>query len=102
MMPIAPNNPNAPRHDIHENTHKTSSGVNAPPQRAPNHITPTARLRSVPGSQFLNIFARIGKQPASPAPKRNRVTNNERRLHAPPLAGVKHDPQTTTLITSFR
>src|SRR2546426_12838612 len=33
-MPMAPNTSNARRHDISENTHTTSNGVKAPPQRA--------------------------------------------------------------------
>src|SRR5258706_258461 len=101
-MPIAPNNANAPRHDIHENTQTTSSGVNAPPQRALSHITRTARLRSVPGSQLVNIFARFGKQPASPAPNKNRVTSSDTRFHAQPVAAVKNDHQSTTRISTLR
>src|SRR5678816_3413539 len=101
-MPIAPNSAKACRHDINENTHTTSSGVNAPPQRALNHMTPTARLRSSRGSQFVNILARLGKQPASPAPKKKRVTSNDARFHAQPVADVKSDHQTTTRINTLR
>jgi hypothetical protein len=101
-IPMAPKTTNARRQDISENTHTTSNGVNAPPQRALNHITPTARLRSSRGSQFVNILARFGKQPASPAPKRKRVTSNDPRFHAQPVAAVNRDHQTTTRMSTLR
>src|SRR5438093_1447879 len=99
---MTPKSPKACRHDMSEKTHTTSSGVNAPPQRALSHITPTARLRSSPGSQLANILARLGKQPASPAPNRNRVTSSEPRFQAHPVAAVKNDHQTTTRIRTLR
>src|ERR1043165_7804312 len=99
---MTPNNPNACRQDRSEKTHTTSNGVNAPPQRALSHITPTARLRSSRGSQLVNILARFGKQPASPAPNRNRVTSSETRLQAQPVAAVKNDHQTPTRISTWR
>src|SRR6266545_3264380 len=102
MRPTAPNISKARRQDMSENTHTTSNGVKAPPQRALNHITPTARLRSSRGSQFVNILARLGKQPASPAPKRKRVTKSETRFHAQPVAAVKNDHQMTTRINTLR
>src|SRR5437867_1817556 len=101
-MPMAPNSSKARRHDISENTHTTSNGVNAPPQRALNHIRPTARLRSFPGSQAVNIFVKFGKQPASPAPNRKRVTSNEARFQTQPVAAVKKDHQSTTRISTLR
>src|SRR5436190_1908920 len=101
-MPMTPNSSNAPRHDRTENTHTTSSGVNAPPQRALNHITPTARLRSSRGSQLVNIFAKLGKQPASPAPNRNRITSSDTRFQAQPVAAVKNDHQNTTRMSTLR
>src|ERR1043166_2781242 len=101
-MPMPPNNPKAPRHDIQEKTQTTSSGVNAPPQRALNHITPTARLRSLQGSQLVNILARFGKQPASPAPNRKRVTSNETMFQTQPVAAVNNDQQAATRINTFR
>src|SRR4051812_14958521 len=101
-MPMAPNTSNACRHDITEKTHTTSSGVKAPPHRALNHMMPTARLLSSAGSQFVNILARFGKQPASPAPKRKRVTNKVQRLRTHPVAAVKNDHQRTTRIRTLR
>src|SRR5216117_2707254 len=99
---MPPNSSKACLHVINEKTHTTSNGVKAPPQRALNHITPTARLRSFRGSQFVNIFARFGKHPASPAPKRNRVTSSAPRFQAQPVAAVKADHQTTTRISTLR
>src|SRR5258706_16091718 len=102
MMPIAPNSRKACRQDINKKPHTPSNGVNAPPQRALTHITPTARLRSSAGSKLVNIFARLGKQPASPAPKRKRVINSEAAFHAHPVAAVKNDHQSTTRISTLR
>src|SRR5438045_5827546 len=99
---MAPNSSNACLHDINEKTHTTSNGVNAPPHRALNHITPMARLRSSDGSQFVNILAKFGKQPASPAPKRNRVINSVMRFLAQPVAAVKNDHHKTTRISTRR
>src|SRR5438046_3116645 len=101
-MPTTPNNSKACRQDMKENTHTASSGVNAPPQRALNHITPTARLRSSRGSQLLNILAKLGKHPASPAPNRKRVTSSDIRLKTQPVAAVKNDHQITTRISTLR
>src|SRR5712692_9975605 len=85
-----------------ENTHTTNSGVNAPPQRALNHISPTARLRSGRGSQLVNILVRFGKHPASPAPNRKRVTSSEARFQTQPVATVKKDHHSTTRINTLR
>src|SRR5437899_3327108 len=101
-MPTAPNNSKPRRQDTNEKTHTTSNGVNAPPQRALNHIRPTARLRSCRGSQFVNIFARFGKQPASPPPKRKRVPSKEPRFQTQPVAAVKNDHHRTTRISTLR
>src|SRR5436190_9372329 len=99
---MTPNNSKACRQDMKENTHTTNSGVNAPPQRALSHITPTARLRSSRGSQLVNILARFGKHPASPAPNKKRVTSREDRFHTHPVAAVENDHRTTTRIKTFR
>ena len=56
-------------------TATTSNGAEAPPQRAPIHISAWARVRSRVGSQALKALVRLGKQPASPAPNRNRVAS---------------------------
>src|ERR1043165_2066567 len=99
---MRPNNPKARRQLMREKTHTTSRGVKAPPQRALNHMTPTARLRSPPGNQFVNILARFGKQPASPAPNRKRVTSSDPKFQAQPVAAVKKDHQITTRMSTLR
>src|SRR3954471_5884473 len=101
-MPTRPNKPKARRQLMSENTQTTNSGVNAPPHRALNHITPTALLRSRHGSQLVNILARVGKQPASPAPKRKRVRRSPARFQAQPVAAVKKDHIITTRIRPLR
>src|SRR5207302_153977 len=83
-------------------TWKTSSGVKAPPHRALIHRIPCARTRSLGGSQVVNALVRLGKQPASPIPNRNRVTVIERKLNAQPVAAVKNDHHTTMRIRTRR
>ena len=59
-------------------TDTTSKGVNAPPQRAPIHMIACARVRSRLGSHALKALVKLGKQPASPAPNKNRATTIEK------------------------
>ena len=61
-----------------------------------------ARVRSLVGSHALKAFVRLGKQPASPAPNRNRVTTIETWFHAQPVAAVKNDHQSTTRMSTLR
>src|SRR5687767_13083402 len=93
---------NAVRQLTNAITATTSSGVIAPPQRAPIHIIACARVRSTLGSQVLKALVRFGKQPASPAPKRNRVTHIERKFHVHPVAAVKKDHHRTTRTSTLR
>ena len=65
---------NAHRHPIKVIASKASGGVAAPPQREQAHMNPCAVTRSRAGSHTLSMRVRFGKQPASPAPKRNRIT----------------------------
>lgn len=51
-----------------------SGGVAAPPQRVKAHIRDCALTRSRAGSHALSMRVRLGKQPASPAPNRKRIT----------------------------
>ena len=44
---------------------------------------------------MLNMRVRIGKQPASPAPKRKRITHSETKLQAAPVTAVKNDQPRT-------
>src|SRR5207302_1591217 len=91
--PMQPNSSNACRQDMKRITCTTSSGVNAPPQRALIHKMPCARTLSFSGSQVLNALVRFGKQPASPAPNRKRVAVIDAKLNAHPVAAVKNDHQ---------
>src|SRR5438094_9603957 len=84
------------------NMYPTSSGVNAPPQRAAIHKMPCAFTRSSGGSHVVNDFVRLGKHPASPAPNINRVTTMEGKFHAHPVAAVKNDHHTTIRIRTLR
>src|SRR5436190_4594384 len=100
-MPTAPNNTNVQRQDMKPSTHATSNGVNAPPQRALSHMMPWARTRSASGNQMLKAFVRLGKQPASPMPKKSRQKMSEVRLHAQPVAAVNTDHIKTTRINTL-
>ena len=66
--------------------------MNAPPQRAAIHRKPCARVRSLRGSHVVNDLAMIGKQPASPTPKRNRITTIEVKFHAAPVSDGERRP----------
>src|SRR6185436_17590234 len=100
--PSAPNRTKLLRHESQLITQMTSNGVNAPAQRALSHMIACARVRSAAGNQIMNALVRLGKQPASPAPKQNRVTTNDTRLQAYPVAAVNNDHITTTPISTFR
>src|SRR6188508_2522589 len=80
----------------------TSSGASAPPQRADSHISDWARVRSSPRNQLENALVRLGKQPASPAPNRNRTPDNDQKPVASPVAMVKVDHQTTMRVITAR
>ena len=63
---------------------------------------PCARTRSCSGSQVVKALVRFGKQPASPAPKRKRVTTSETKFQAQPVAAVKKDHQSTMRMSTLR
>src|ERR1700684_2802377 len=69
----------------------TSGGVKAPPQRANAQSNPLALTRPRAESHMLSMRVRIGKHPASPAPKRKRITQREMKLQAAPVTAVKND-----------
>ena len=83
-------------------THTISSGVIAPPQREHSHMTLTPRLRSRAGSQLVKALARLGKAPASAAPKRNCAVTREARPQARPVAAVKNDQRSTIAVKTRR
>ena len=51
---------------------------------------------------MVKALVRLGKQPASPAPKSARVTRSETKLHVQPVAAVKNDHQSTTRVSTLR
>src|ERR1700733_13583922 len=93
---------NALRHPTHRSTGVTSSGEKAPPHRALIHRIPCARTLSPGGSQVVNTLVKLGKQPASPAPNRKRVTSMDVRFQAAPVNAVKNDHHTTTRMSTLR
>src|SRR6266566_2920324 len=99
---MPPKKTNVQRQDTNESTHATRSGVNAPPQRALSHMIPWARTRSAAGNQMVKALVRLGKQPASPAPKQKRQRISERALQAQPVAAVNVDHMTTTRMRTLR
>ena len=101
-MPSRPNRTNAIRQFTNCSTHTTSSGVKAPPQRAAIHSRPWARVRSLRGSQVASDLAMIGKHPASPMPKRNRITTIEVKFQAAPVRAVNADQPRTMRISPLR
>src|SRR5579872_3917639 len=78
------------------------SGVNAPLHRAESQSRPCARSRSRLGSHVVKMRVRLGKQPASPAPKSVSVTMSEVALHVEPIAAVKNDHHRTMRISTRR
>src|SRR5438046_2336634 len=99
---MAPNSTKVFRHDSQDITQMTSNGVNAPPQRALNHMMDCARVRSCAGNQIMNDFVRLGKQPASPAPKKKRARSSDDKFQAYPVAAVKIDHIMTTRSKTLR
>src|ERR1019366_7683653 len=83
-------------------TSAPGGGVNAPDQRALSHMMPCARTRSFSGSQVVKALVTLGKQPASPAPKRKRVTVSERKFQAHPVAAVKKLHHSTIRVSTLR
>src|SRR5262245_29252349 len=77
--PTTPNATNAPRQPNHSANSPMSSGATAPPQRPNIHSNPWARPRCLYGNQFRRARALLGYAPASPAPKRNRMSSNSRK-----------------------
>src|SRR6266478_7043802 len=100
--PSPPKAKNAYRQLTYCRIQTTSKGVKAPPQRAKVHMMPCARTRSTGGSQVVKALVRFGKQPASPAPNRNRVTNMDEKFHMTPVSAVNADHHNTIRIRTFR
>ena len=102
MIPIAPNSTKAHRHDIKAKSPTTSGGVNARPQRANIHMTPSRGCVHLAGSQFVNVLVRFGKQPASPAPKKKRIPQHGAEIPHEARRGGEGRPPDTTRINTLR
>ena len=61
-----------------------------------------ARTRSFAGSQVVKVLVRLGKQPASPAPKKNCVITMERKFQVQPVAAVKKLHHSTIRMSTLR
>ena len=80
----------------------TSAGVIAPPSREPACVAPWAKPRSVGNIQRESDRVAIGKAPASPMPKRKRITAIDPALQANTVAQVKMDHQLTIRVSARR
>ncbi len=63
---------------------------------------PCAWGRSCGGSQRLKALEMLGKQPASPAPKRKRTPTSGQKLRTQPVAAVKKLHHSTIRRITFR
>src|SRR5262245_9087786 len=70
-------------------------GASAPPISEVVVIAPRARPRSGGGNQWVTTRAAFGNAPASPAPKRKRMSTSDDQPKAAPVSAVKIDQQTT-------
>src|SRR6185436_16451190 len=79
-----------------------SGGAKAPPDLAPIHMIPLARLRSPSGNQRERARESVGKAPASAAPNTKRVMSSVTKLRVRPVKIVKRDQQPTIRISIRR
>src|SRR5205823_2808177 len=77
-------------------------GATAPPDLAPIHMMPLARLRSCIGNHRDSARESVGKAPASAAPNTVRVISSIARLRAMPVKAVNTDQQPTIRISIRR
>jgi hypothetical protein len=101
-MPSVPKIQNAARHPADAMITTTSGGASAAPIRLLMNTAPCADPRSCVGNHFRKLREMLGYAPASPAPKRNRATSSDGKLHARPLAIVNADHHNTIRINTFR
>ena len=73
-VPSRPKRTKLARHPQRETISSAIGADSMPPIRDPRNITPFARPRSRIGNQREKLRATFGNAPASPAPKRNRIT----------------------------
>src|SRR5262249_56396984 len=80
----------------------TIGEVIAEPVAKPTNETLIARPCSRCGNQRETARAMFGKAPASPAPKRNRMTSSDLKPEAAPVKAVNADHHNTTRVKSNR
>src|SRR5438876_5214512 len=100
-MPIAPNNPKARRHDINENTHITSNGVNTPPARAQPHQSDSAaalRARQPVGEHLRQVWKTAGFT----RPEKKSRQEQRPQVPSPASEHSKDRHQTTTRMSTLR
>src|SRR4051794_33270875 len=95
MNPSAASTTNDQRHPCHSTNSRTSTGVAAPPPREHPPTNAPAPRRDCSGTQVLNMRVRLEKQPASPAPNRNRTVHIDTKFQAAPVRAVNTDHATT-------
>src|SRR5262245_11374000 len=94
-MPTTPKSRKGNRHPHSTIKAATTPWVRAPARREPEWVTPWANPRSEVASQRENARVALGKAPASPAPKRKRITTNEVVFQAETVSIVNADHQST-------
>src|SRR5260370_16718866 len=80
----------------------TSKGASAPPSCTLMITRPRARARSSLGNHLEMQEEKLGKAPASPTPKENRMAMRSQKLDAAPVRDVKTDHQRTMRVSTFR
>src|SRR5215468_7961006 len=100
--PAAPHSTKAHRQLCICNSVKTNGAVIADPTDRPTNETLIARPCSRSGNQRETARAMFGKAPASPAPKRNRMTSSDLKPEAAPVKAVNADHHNTTRVKANR
>ena len=85
-------------HPILVSIHATRGRAKAAPRREPEKLIPCMIPLSLTGNQLKTTLARLGKAPASPAPKRNLMTIMDTKFHAAPVKAVRTDQRATIVV----
>src|SRR5260370_19303885 len=80
----------------------TSKGASAPPSCMVMITRPRARARASLGNHREMQEEKLGKAPASPTPKENRMAMRAQKLEAAPVRDVKTDHHSTMRVRTFR
>ena len=102
MAPSAPSTKKLARQPSHAINATINGGVSAPPARVPMMMSPCAAPRSSAGIQLLKLRDMFGNAPASPTPKRNRITRRDAKFQAVPVNAVNADHHNTMRAMTFR